>query len=135
MQYNPITDGLLKAFRFLAEEQQRKAQGPKRKKYEIEDLGQLVHMTKCVSQEDRAAVRDLIVQIRATTDQHERQVLTAKLRQFDVAFVPFKRAHRIDHSRYTAQALRDIRAAGGGAKERARANKRAGLTSSAIAAQ
>lgn len=40
--------------------------------------------------------------------------------------VPVMRAERIDYSRYTGADLRAIRARGGGAKEQARAAKRAG---------
>lgn len=46
--------------------------------------------------------------------------------------VPVMRATRIDYSRYTAADLRAIRARGGGAKEQARAARRAAKTTITI---
>lgn len=134
MNYNPITDGLLKAIRFLAEEPTKKANARK-PKFRFEQVGEIVHMSKCVKPAERQAVADLIAAVRAEPDETERKRLMAGINQYSVRTVTLKRATPIDYSRYTGEKLRQIRAAGGSAKEQARAARRATKIETQIAAQ
>ena len=118
---NPITDGYIKAFALIAEGQAKRAQKPS-KRYDIQHAGTVVHAKHCISNETRAEITAILTRIQ-TAEGDERNDLFRELRGKPVQLVPLRAAILQDRSRYTGEKLREIRAAGGGAKERARAAK------------
>lgn len=111
MDENRTADGMLRAFHHLLVASSKPA--GKRPKYRYEDEGEIaVHLAVC-----RSAL------------SHEHRVLDeagerVRIGGTRLKYVPVKRAHLVEHNRYSTDDLRAIRRAGGGAKEQARAQRR-----------
>lgn len=123
--FNETTKGYIKAMMQIA---QRNAapQVSKRPRYTIvRDDVVAVHAKGCVSEVERQKINEIIASVEAAPTMEEKAERVRQLPGSKVNFVNLKRATLNDHSRYPAEKLREIRAAGGGTKEQARAAKRA----------
>lgn len=126
MSFTKTTEGLIKAAMQIAAAPER-ARKRLKPRYTYTEAGFAVHGKRYLSPAERKALDGVMEALGKTEDQAERDELLVALRAMPVTFVPVKKAEIIDRSRYTGERLRQIAKAGGGAKERARAARRAAL--------
>lgn len=122
MDFNKITLGLLNAIKLIAASNARPAQ-PKFKYEPIDVVA--VHANRCLTSQERQELDTTLMAIHDAESVEEQMEVISRLDGSKVKRVRVKQEVRIDRSRYTPEKLREIRAAGGGAKERDRAARRA----------
>lgn len=119
-----MTEALIRAAMNSAQQAEARRQPSTHPRYSYETVGSVSHFKSYASPALRSVVRSIEdSMVVATPDQCES--LGSILAGYPRVSVPLKRAHLLERSRYGGPQLRHIRAQGGGAKERARAERRA----------
>lgn len=120
---NKTTDGLMRAALKRAEAAQPKPS--KRPRYRLIEGGFGIHRKRTLKLAEELKLAAALSNFRMSPKgSDERTKAFAAIRALPVRMVPVKYAQIQDHSRYPAERLRNIRADGGGPKEKARAARR-----------
>jgi hypothetical protein len=107
--FTGITEGLIKAWGLLAQKKARDNGPPKRPKYTYEPLGSVIHLKRWLRGEDRQIMGQILDKVRNAPNPQLQAEFVKALPRHMIKFVAVKRAILNEHSRYSGEALREIR--------------------------